>query len=362
MARKSCTSSPDLFTSFLAAPPKSEVLEQLAGLVDWEGLRGVLEGVYKLGGVGREPVDPVMLFKLLLLERLYNLSDGDAVWMARDSLSFRSFLGLGAGDRVPDDTTLVVFRRRLCKAGLFDELFARVTVDLERQGIGVRPGCIKIVDATLVKAAVRPPRRGSGGGGHRKEDAPADGGQAVEAAAQPADATEGPAPTNATGAAGALDPDADFTAKNGVPHYGFKLHLAQDRETGLITAHVVTPASVHDSQVFADLVDGTEAEVLADKGYDSAAARALVRAGGARPSIMRRAKPGQPLSRWWRTRNRSIGRVRGFIEGTNAALKRWHGCGRALYRGIERVMNQMTMGILAYNLTRAVALQRGRCA
>ena len=48
-----------------------------------------------------------MLFKLLLLERLYNLSDGDAVWMARDSLSFRSFLGLGAGDRVPDDTTLV---------------------------------------------------------------------------------------------------------------------------------------------------------------------------------------------------------------------------------------------------------------
>ena len=55
-------------------------------------------------------------------------------------------------------------------------------------------------------------------------------------------------------------------------------------------------------------------------------------------------------------------RVRGFIEGTNAALKRWHGCGRALYRGIERVMNQMTMGILAYNLTRAAALQRGGCA
>lgn len=111
MARKSCTSSPDLFTSVLAAPPKSEVLEQLAGLVDWEGLRGVLEGAYKLGGPGREPVDPVMLFKLLLLERLYNLSDGDAVWMARDSSSFRSFLGLGAGDRVPDDTTLVGGRR-----------------------------------------------------------------------------------------------------------------------------------------------------------------------------------------------------------------------------------------------------------
>ena len=183
-----------------------------------------------------------MLFKLLLLERLYNLSDGDAVWMARDSLSFRSFLGLDAGDRVPDDTTLVVFRRRLREAGLFDELFARVTVDLERQGIGVRPGCIKIVDATLVKAAVRPPRRRDGGGGASQHDAVASGG---EQDAPPSQAGEagGPAPTDAPAA---LDPDADFTVKNGVPHYGFKLHLAQDRETGLITAHVVTPASVQD--------------------------------------------------------------------------------------------------------------------
>jgi hypothetical protein len=78
MARKSCTSSPDLFTSFLAAPPKSEVLERPATLIDWERLRS-------------------------LLERLYQLSDRDAVWVARDSLSFRQFLGLGAGDNVPDD-------------------------------------------------------------------------------------------------------------------------------------------------------------------------------------------------------------------------------------------------------------------
>ena len=107
--------------------------------------------------------------------------------------------------------------------------------------------------------------------------------------------------------------------KNGRPHYGFKLSLGQDRETGLITHHVLTAASVHDSQVFADLLDGNEGEVLADKGYDSAAARALVSAAGGRPSIMRRAKPGKPLSAWWRTRNRSIGRVRGFIQSTKTA-------------------------------------------
>ena len=336
MARKSCTSSPDLFTSFLAAPPKSEVLERLATLIDWEQLRRCLEQAYKFGGAGREPVDPVMLFKLLLLERLYQLSDRDAVWMARDSLSFRQFLGLGAGDNVPDDTTVVVFRRRIREAGLLDDLFAEVTVQLEQQGIGVREGHIKIVDATLVEAAVRPPR---------KPKATGDDGGASE---------RQPGPP--------LDPDADFTVKNGKPHYGFKLHLGQDRETGLITNHVLSPASVHDSQMFAYLVDGTEGEVLADKGYDSRAARELVRSRGARASIMRRAKPGKGLTPWWRGRNRSIARVRGFIEGANACLKRWRGCSRAIYRGMERVMMQMTMGVMAFNLTRAVALERGKCA
>jgi IS5 family transposase len=335
MARKSCTSSPDLFTSFLAAPPKSEVLERLATLIDWERLRGSLERAYKLGGAGREPVDPVMLFKLLLLERLYQLSDRDAVWMARDSLSFRQFLGLGAGDNVPDDTTVVVFRRRIREAGLLDDLFAEVTVQLEEQGIGVREGHIKIVDATLVEAAVRPPR---------KPKAAGDDGAAPEEPKPP------------------LDPDADFTVKNNKPHYGYKLHLGQDRETGLITNHVLTSASVHDSRMFADLVDGTQGEVLADKGYDSRAARELVRSRGAKPSIMRRAKPGKELTPWWRGRNRSIARVRGFIEGANACLKRWRGCGRAIYRGIDRVWMQATMAVMAFNLTRAVALDRGKCA
>jgi IS5 family transposase len=342
MARKSCTSSPDLLSSFLASPPKSEVLEQLATLVDWAELRRAMEPMYKFGGAGREPVDPVLLFKLLLLERLYQLSDGEAVWMAKDSLSFRQFLGLGASDAVPDDTTLVVFRRRLREAGLLDELFAAVTVQLERQGIGVRQGHIKIVDATLIKAAVRPPRKGRADGG---DESQTDGGDGPTGAGEPP-----------------LDPDADFTVKAGQPHYGYKLHLAQDRQTGLITHHVLTPASVHDSQVFADLVDGSEGEVLADKGYDSKAARDLVRRLGGKPSIMKRAKPDKPLSAWHRGRNKSIGRMRSFIESTNAVIKRWYGCGRATYIGLERVMMQMTMGVLAYNLTRAVALQRGKCA
>ncbi|MCX7018471.1 MAG: IS5 family transposase, partial [Candidatus Sumerlaeota bacterium] len=186
-------------------------------------------------GVGCTGYDPVVSLKLLLLEQFYQLSDGDAVWMAKDSLSFRAFLGINPSDCVPDDTTLVVFRRRLREAGLLDELFATVTIQLEQQGIGVRQGSIKIVDATLVEAAVHPPRK-------------------------PKEGEPSPSP---------LDPDADFTVKKNKPYYGYKLHLAQDRETGLITSHVVTAASVSDTEMLGELVDGTESEVLADKGYDS---------------------------------------------------------------------------------------------
>jgi len=262
-----------LFTNFLAAPPRNEVLEAMGRLVDWAGLRAQMASAYSVG-VGCVGYDPVMLFKLLVLERLYDLSDGEAVHMASDSLSFRAFLGLLASDRVPDDTTLVKFRKRLREAGQFDALFGVIMAQMEARGLGVRQGSIKIVDATLVPAAVRGPRK------------PRDGGAE-------------PAP---------LDPDAEVSSKNGEAHYGYKLRHATDRETGLVTAHVLTGGATHDSQVFEELLDGSESEVLADKGYDSRRLREHLRRNKTRALIMRRARRGRPLSRWQKTRNRTISR------------------------------------------------------
>ena len=138
---------------------------------------------------------------------------------ATDCLSFRSFLGIGTGDRVPDVSSLMRFRRGLIDADLLDALYAEVIIHQNEQGLGIAPGSMQIVDATLIKALPRPPAKDS-----PEEDR--------------------------------VDPDADFTVKNGNPHYGYKLHLAQDRENGLVTGHVTTAASVHDSQVFEELIEG----------------------------------------------------------------------------------------------------------
>ncbi len=324
MGHRSCTSDPDLFSAFVAAPPKNEVLQSLGKLVDWGALRSIMSVAYKPNS-GRRGYDPVQVFKLLVLARLYDLSDGDAVHMAADSLSFRAFLGLQASDPVPDDTTLVVFRRRLVEAKLFDALFDSITEQMQAQGLKVCEGSIKIVDATLIPAAVNAPGKSD------KDKQP-------------------------------LDPDAQVSSKNGHHHYGYKLHLAVDRSTGLITSHDVTGGATHDTKKFAKLLDGTEAEVLADKAYDNTENRTLLQTNRTKTSIQRQARRNHPLTKWQSGRNRSIGQVRQFIEGINASLKRWRGCSRALYRGLPRVRVQMTLAVLAHNLMRYTALDRHKCA
>lgn len=320
MAFKSCTSTPDLFDGFLAAPPRNVVLKELGTLVDWKGLREVVAPAYK--DMGRVGYDPVLLIKMLLLERLYQLSDVRVVEEATDRLSFREFLGVRASDPVPDDTTLVVFRNRLRHHGLLEKIQTAIENQLKSRGVQVKEGSITMIDATLVKAAVHPPSKSKEG-----EEAPK-----------------------------GLDPEADWTVKNDKPHYGYKLHLAQDRQTGLIIGHEVTPASVHDSQVFEQFLYQEQSEVLADKAYDSADHRELCAALQMKASIMKKAVRGKGLSAWWRGRNRSISRIRSFVEGAPAQLKRYLGCGRAIYRGLVKTQEQMTWGVLAFNLRRAVAL------
>ena len=334
MAFKSCTSTPDLFDAFLASPPKNEVLRQLKTLIDWDALREAVAPAYKWGGPGAEGYDPVVLIKMLLLQRLYQLSDPAVVEEAADRLSFREFLSLQASDTVPDDTTLVKFRGRLRNYLLFDVVVAMIEEQLAQQGYAVREGAIKMVDATLIKAAVHPPRV------HR-EDIEEERGRLHMVVAEPP-----------------LDADADFGGKKDKMVYGYKLHMAQDRATGLIACHAVTPASVHDTHEFETLLAGDEAEVLADKGYDDAARRKELSRQGIKASIMKKAARGKTLSAWWTGRNKSISRVRGFIEGGFAQLKRYLGCGRARYRGLERVYEQLTLGIVVFNLRRACALAR----
>jgi IS5 family transposase len=275
---------------------------------------------------------------------------------ASDRISFRRFLDLGPGDTVPDDTTLTRFRERIrtrMRGGL-EGLLETVMKQLQAKGLGVKPGHMAVIDATIVPAAVAPPRRRDTPG-EPPAQPPAATQQQPESESAPAPESPAVAPVESR----AVDPDASFTVKRGKPYHGYKVHAMVDRETGLVTAHEITPAHVHDSQAFKPLVekvlqdypDAPPADVLADSAYDSYDHRDHLSQRGLGDGIAW-ANCGRHLrlSPTQAAINAFLAPLRARIEPIFGNLKRWRRLGRAVCRGLARFTQQATMSILAHNL------------
>lgn len=131
-------------------------LVRLNECVDFEVFRLELETIRekeRKRPTGRKPFDVVLMFKVLVLQSLYNLSDDAVEYQVRDRLSFMRFLGLTIGDRVPDAKTIWLFREELGRAGLVKRLFKRFDRYLREQGFTARKG--QIVDASIVSAPIQ---------------------------------------------------------------------------------------------------------------------------------------------------------------------------------------------------------------
>lgn len=280
--------------------------------INWRGILTRLESLYD-PRMGRPSFPPLVMLKVLLLQQWYNLSDPEAEEAIRDRLSFQRFLGLSTANPVPDETTICRFRNKLVENKLYEWLFEEVNKQLEKKGLIVKRG--SIIDATLVKAHHRP--------------------------APPQEAK---------------DPEASWTVKQGQPHYGYKAHAAVDQDSELIRRIEITPAHVHDSQVFKELVMGDEQGVYADKGYSGEDRRDYLNDKGIFCGIMEKGHRGHPLTEWQKRRNQSISRVRGAVERCFGILKRHYGYVRVKYGGLGRNRYQLFMLATAVNLKRMLRL------
>lgn len=172
---------------------------------------------------------PLVMFKALLLQQWFNLSDRDLSEAIADRLSFKSFLGLSLSDPVPDDTTFCRFRQKLQEEGLLEELFLLLDAQFERLGILVKKG--SFIDATIVQAQRRPPS---------KETKEEDG--SVDSAGDGEDGKGSGSKASLTKDGKIYfksDPDARWTVKRGKPHYGYKVHINTD-ESGIVRCVEVT--------------------------------------------------------------------------------------------------------------------------
>src|SRR5215831_17077683 len=137
-----------------AMSAKGDPLETIDRLVPWETFRADIEAVVltpdevRKSSAGRKPIDAIVLFRMLVLQALNNLSDEQVEYQVRDRLSFTRFLRLGIEDSIPDATTLWLFREKLAKAGLIEKLFDRFDQHLAAKGYMARGG--QMVDATIV--------------------------------------------------------------------------------------------------------------------------------------------------------------------------------------------------------------------
>lgn len=329
-------------------------LERLASAVNFEAFRYRLEKALKRSDGakgGRPPYDPVLMFKVLILQALYNLSDAQAEYMVRDRLSFMRFLGLGLDDAAPDATTIWLFREQLAKANAMEKLFARFDKVLTEQGYLAMSG--QLMDATLVPA----PRQRNDDG----EKAEIKVGKTAREIwpEKPARARQKDVDARWTVKTSKAKPrpDGRGQADLAVPVFGYKNHVSTDRRHGLIRKWTVTAASAHDGARLPELLDtaNTASAVWADTAYRSAKNEALLEKRGFVSHIHRRKPKGRPMPTRTARANAAKSKVRSAVEHVFADQKQRMGLFIRTI-GLARARLKIGMVNLAYNMRRLIWL------
>lgn len=223
----------DVDERYIRLSQAGDPLEKLNTLVPWEVFRKPLSKALKRSDGakgGRPPYDPVLMFKVLVLQALYNLSDDQAEFQIQDRLSFMRFVGLGLADKVPDAKTIWLFREHLVEAGAIQNLFARFDKHLAKAGYLAMGG--QIVDATIVAA---PKQRNT-----EDEKAAIKAGEVPEAwKDKPAKLRQKDRDARWTVKFSKAKPAAEGKPQHidiAVPAFGYKNHVSIDRRHGFIRA------------------------------------------------------------------------------------------------------------------------------
>lgn len=327
-----------------ALSAKGDPLQAIDKLVPWESFRADIEAVVltptakRKSKAGRKPIDAIVMFRMLVLQALYNLSDEETEFQINDRMTFMRFVGKGLEGRIPDATTLWLFREKLSAAGVVEKLFERFDRHLQAKGYIARGG--QMIDASIVAV---PKQRNT-----REEN------DTVKAGKTPETWEDKPVKNRQK------DKDARWTKKHGKNFFGYKNHINADAKHKLIRRYAVSDASVHDSQKLDDLLmtPNTSRDVFADSAYRSAETEAQFKRQGFNSRIHERAARGRPLSERQHNANRNKSKVRARIEHVFGAQEMAPGGRLVRTIGIVRARAKIGLQNLVYNMRRLATLER----
>jgi len=315
-------------------------LQKLNAIIDWEMFREPIEkALYKeaKSNAGAKPYDRVLMFKILVLQRYYNLSDEQTEFQIKDRLSFMDFLGLSLGDKVPDEKTIWLFKDDLSKTDVSKTLFNTFTNKLMQHGIVAKEG--SIVDASFVTVP--------------KQRNKADENKQIKNNEIPQSFQDNP------NKKAQKDCDARWTKKNNQNEYGYKDHVNSDQKTKLITKYTVTPASTHDSQAVKDIIDESDKIMYADSAYKSEAIEKYLESKKVKPKIIKRKYRNKPLENTAHKSNYKHSKTRVRVEHIFGTLtSQMHNALHLKAIGLRRISSLVGLMNLTYNLVRYEQLVR----
>ena len=341
----------DLSRRYASLDARPGPLVALNKLVPWEDFRPRLAAALEAAGLrataetrksaaGRKPLDAIMMFKVLILQALYNLGGDNTEYLIRDRLSFMRFLGLGLHDSVPDAKSIWLYREALTKDVTAAKLFEAFDTYLKQQGYLAMPG--QIVDATIVPVP-------------KNRDTPEEN-EAIKAGKTPEGWAAEPAKLRQK------DLDARWTKKNGQSHYGYKNHICIDRRHKLVRRYTVTDAARHGSRELEAVLDpsNTASGVWADSAYRSAETGQKLKDRRLRSRIHRKAARGRPLTKREKQGNKTRSQVRVRVEHVFGCFVNEMGGKLVRTIGIVRARTKIGLTNLTHNMKRFVWLEQMR--
>ena len=327
---------------------KNTFYSQINTIIDWQIIDNEIVKFYTSGkdATGKPSHSGLLLFKMLLVGYWNGgLSDRDVEEMVMENLSAMSFCGLQLESNVPDHSCLSRFRSKLAENEGFEALLTQINKQLEAHHILVKTG-VKI-DASLTDTLRKP--RGKATyqiAEDRKED------EVEKEEIEKQDAESKAVRVYQKG----VDEEGRWLKKAGKLHYGFKKHVSTD-EDGLVLAIINTPANVHDSITFEDLITKSglkpKSRVYADKAYKSKKHDILLKNRKLKNGIHYKAAKKRPLTGHEQAFNKLVSKTRYTAERTFGSMSKWFGAGIAKYIGETKTHAQHLLEAMAYNLKRS---------
>lgn len=331
-------------------------LEKLKEVVDFEVFRSDLERGLDFSDRskgGRPPYDAVLIFKILLLQSLYSLSDEQAEFQIKDRLSFMRFLGLELCQSVPDAKTIWLYRERLNQKGIIEKLFESFDRALKERGYLAMGG--QIVDATIISA---PRQRMT----KEEKETIKNGEIPEEWKAKPAKLAQKDRDARwIVKYSKAKTKDKDKLIDLAIPAFGYKNHISMDKRYGFIRKSQTTDASRYDGKILPELLDkeNTCSKVWGDTAYRSEENEELLYNNGFVSHLHRKKPKGKPMAFPTRKANSRKSQIRAKVEHVFAVQKDKMGLFIRTI-GLKRAHIKITLTNIAYNMKRLIFWEERR--